>query len=74
MIKNTSECLEIMNLVRKACDIVKWVNSEEHNEIGNNLFEELYSCIQQKQELSKVYMRVGVIYMCELVVESIISG
>lgn len=47
-----------MNLVRKACDIQKWADAENVREIGESLFEELYLCIQQKHELSKVYFKV----------------
>ena len=47
-----------MNLVRKACDISKWIETEKYREIGESLFEELYACIQQKRELSKVYFKV----------------
>lgn len=74
MIKNTSECLRVMNLVRKAMDVAKWVNADEGREIGNKLFEELYSCIQEKEELSKVYVRVGVVCAYEVVVESAVCG
>ena len=56
--KTTSECLNVMNLVRKACDVSKWIDTEKCREIGESLFEELYSCIQQKHELSKVYFKV----------------
>lgn len=48
----------MMNLVRKSCDIPKWIGTEKEKEIGESLFEELYSCFQQRPELSKVYMKV----------------
>lgn len=48
-----------MNLVRKSCDIPKWIETEKEKEIGESLFEELYSCFQQRPELSKIYMKVG---------------
>ena len=57
-IKNNSECVNVLKLVRQACDIPKWIDSPDHKEVGDSIFEELFSCFQQKHELSKVYVKV----------------
>lgn len=51
--------MNVLKLVRQACDIPKWIDSPDHKEVGDSIFEELFSCFQQKHELSKVYVKVG---------------
>lgn len=66
-LKQNSEIITILTVIRKSCDPLKWASFSSSSRsppdcssIGSSLFEEFFSSIQQRPALSKCYVKAKI--------------